>query len=622
MTADCQICLSPLSSPWGVCYPCGHAYHRECWDALICTTHETSQKRKKKKCALCNGATKAFQQVFVELRGDDADKDVTEGDNGKYDGVNDDSLNDLKRDWEGLWQDLQALLLPDATCDHDSHSAGDEQDLIGTTNDGYHGTQFIQDICSTIDLTQSPTCSAVGKKLGRESQVPMRNFGQKTDSRHEELTTAKPLHQNQQKKTKIQHLLSKLHEIHTTLMDVAPSSTSKQNSHLKSKFLALRQTNSTLESQITGLKSQNSSLQSKLNRANQSLFDRNLETAREKRQAETMNEKYTQLLGLYSSYQDMTMRQMEDLKRSNAELRRKNEELKTVSGLADVKEMEEIQKKYTKMSQQVHDLTKENQVLTRRMEEMERRRAEYISVKNLASGRVEKRNNVDSDRCRSHSRDDEAFRSAKDSKSGKIGGKENNLQNRREGDASSGLAKRDSNMEIDIDLSLRFSNTSANKAMQILDMAPTRKATLKTMKPTSQIFQRGTSGGYDNRSSAINDDSVRHIDRRDIDEDDCDNSVTSKSEIQLFMKNPSRKHSRAIIRTGGVTNTGNIQPIQIDSSSRVPLHRQGSVNSTQSTTSQGKRRLLETGTVSRKSSKKGTVSQPISTFFKPVANSK
>jgi hypothetical protein len=450
----------------------------------------------------------------------------------------------------------------------------------------------------------------------------MRNFAQKADLPHEELTTAKPLHQNQLKQTKIQHMLSKLHEIHTTLMDLAPSSTSKQNSHLKSKFLALRQTNSTLESQITGLQSENSTLQSKLNRANQSLFDRNLETEREKRQAETMNEKYTQLLGLYSSYQDRTMRQMEDLKRSNAELRRKNEQLKTVSGLADVKEMEEIQRKYTKMSQQVHDLTKENQLLTRRMEEMERRRAEYVSVKNLISSRVEKRNNVDCDQSRSRGRDDDACHSAKDSKSRKVGGKENNLQHRQVSDGLRGLAKRDSNMAMDTDLSLRFSNTSANKAMQFLDMTQSQKAAPKTMKATSQMDQRGTSGGYGNRLSATNGDSVRHIGRCDKDEDNCDSSEESKSEFQLLMKNPSRKHSRAIIRTGGVTNAHTTQPIQNNASSQVPLHRQCSVNSVQSTTSQGKRRLLETNSVSKKSSKKGIISQPISTFFKPVTNSK
>ncbi|KAL3802668.1 hypothetical protein HJC23_011992 [Cyclotella cryptica] len=619
MSADCPICLSPLTSPWGVCHPCGHAYHRECWDALLCASHETSRKKKKKKCALCNCATDTFVQVYVDLGRDDADRDITNEDNGDNDGVNDDALDDLKKEWEDLRQELRALLLSNGSCLDDIQQAGDDQELIDTANGDYHGTQDIRDICATIDLTQSPRRSAAGMR-DSGSQNPKQIERQKIGPQHED-TQPKPLQQQQLKQTKIQHLLSRLHQIHTTLMDLAPSSTSKQSSHLRSKFLALQQTNSTLESQIIDLQNENSTLQSKLNRANQSLFDRNLETEREKRQAETLNEKYTHLLGVYSSYQDRTMRQIEELKRSYGELKRKNEQLKTVSGLADVKEMEEIRRKYTKMSQQVHDLTKENQVLTRRMEEIERRRADYLSVKNLISSGVEKKNNVNSHRSRRNDNDADACRSVKYSTSWKVGDKENNFQHCRARSDIFSHAKHDSKGTVESDLSLPFSDTSANRAMQILDMAPSRKTVPKSMKVKSQLDQRRTNESYGNRSSAINRDFVRDIGRWDNDEDDCDSSEESKAEIQLFMKNPSRKHSRAVVRTSGVNDSYPTELKQSNTSLQVPLHRQGSVNSNQSATSQGKRKLLETSSASRKSSKKGTVSQTISTFFKPATSS-
>eukprot|EP00574_Skeletonema_japonicum_P008126 CAMPEP_0201733020 /NCGR_PEP_ID=MMETSP0593-20130828/30427_1 /ASSEMBLY_ACC=CAM_ASM_000672 /TAXON_ID=267983 /ORGANISM="Skeletonema japonicum, Strain CCMP2506" /LENGTH=72 /DNA_ID=CAMNT_0048226097 /DNA_START=28 /DNA_END=246 /DNA_ORIENTATION=+ len=47
MTQDCPICLEKISNPWGVCSPCGHPLHRNCWDQLV------DSGRGGRRCPVC-----------------------------------------------------------------------------------------------------------------------------------------------------------------------------------------------------------------------------------------------------------------------------------------------------------------------------------------------------------------------------------------------------------------------------------------------------------------------------------------------------------------------------------------------------------------------------------------
>lgn len=70
-TNDCPICLCPLTSPWGICAPCGHAYCRGCWDQLAANNYQSSnvarRNIKQPNCAVCKTACQQFVTVFVDL---------------------------------------------------------------------------------------------------------------------------------------------------------------------------------------------------------------------------------------------------------------------------------------------------------------------------------------------------------------------------------------------------------------------------------------------------------------------------------------------------------------------------------------------------------------------------
>jgi len=67
-TSDCPICLCPIpSEPWGVCTPCGHPYHRECWDQVVANHSGRRNKIKGAPCAVCKGCSQGFVPVFLTL---------------------------------------------------------------------------------------------------------------------------------------------------------------------------------------------------------------------------------------------------------------------------------------------------------------------------------------------------------------------------------------------------------------------------------------------------------------------------------------------------------------------------------------------------------------------------
>ena len=66
-TNDCPICLCPLSNPWGVCTPCGHAYCRGCWDQLTASHCSSVRRGNKPNCAVCKTVCTQFVTVFVDL---------------------------------------------------------------------------------------------------------------------------------------------------------------------------------------------------------------------------------------------------------------------------------------------------------------------------------------------------------------------------------------------------------------------------------------------------------------------------------------------------------------------------------------------------------------------------
>lgn len=49
-----------MSSPFGICSPCGHPFHHHCWREVIA-------KGKASKCPLCNTDVERFVRVFMDV---------------------------------------------------------------------------------------------------------------------------------------------------------------------------------------------------------------------------------------------------------------------------------------------------------------------------------------------------------------------------------------------------------------------------------------------------------------------------------------------------------------------------------------------------------------------------
>ena len=488
-----------------------------------------------------------FNTVYVDLDAEEESAaDEKEGDE------NNAEVDKLQTEWEEVHRELTSLL----SCEE--VQTNDSSGKHSVDADDFQGSQDMRDICATIDLTQSPVTATKRKKS---------SSGFSSDESDDEPELLKSTDVNvdklrNQKQARIQQLLNRMHQIHTTLMDLAPSS----KSQLKSKFLSLKRSNADLQSQIDILNGEKNAIQSKLNRANQSLFDRNIETEREKRLHQERNDEYTHLLEVHATYQNKCKIEIDSLKLSNARLKKECDQLRTVSGLKDVQEMEEITEKYRKMSQQLHDVKNENRVLKRRLEERERRRGEMDRIRNEV-------------RSMGGSVDD-------GSASLKIVGKEN--------------ADR-------APVNQRSSKSGTSKALDILNSAPSRKSVQKKSN-TSQ--KRGISRS-NNHVSRRN--QVRDIGRWDDEEDESD--TEEPFDVQLFMKpNNAKKQCRGNIRPTGTNNHVQNYPQNKPASSPISYQRNESISSVSNATST-QRMLKQSASLSRKSMKNGQ----ISSFFKPAA---
>eukprot|EP00986_Skeletonema_menzelii_P009224 scaffold4146_cov151-Skeletonema_menzelii.AAC.2 len=67
MTQDCPICINAISSPWGVCSPCGHPLHNDCWRDLL-------RSSRVRQCPLCNSQVTRFVKVYMDLPNSDSEQ--------------------------------------------------------------------------------------------------------------------------------------------------------------------------------------------------------------------------------------------------------------------------------------------------------------------------------------------------------------------------------------------------------------------------------------------------------------------------------------------------------------------------------------------------------------------
>jgi myosin heavy subunit len=523
----------------------------------------TKNARGKGKCAICKNQVK-FYTVYLDFDEGHLEKEEAEGENTHTD------VERLKVEWETVHRDLSTLLSCDVTKDNDEHVNTEDQ-----------GTQDVRDIiCATIDLTQTPPRKD-------SSQNPVEPTSAATGISESECIVS------QQDKQQIQSLLSHLQQIHTNLLDLAPTT----KSQLHSKFLSLQRTNNGLETQLTSLQHENTTLQSQLNQANTTLFERNVETEREKRKYQDSNSKYYELYNVHNEYQAKSQAQIERLQKTNTSLQEQMKQLRNITGLADVKEMNEINEKYTKMSQRVYDLEKENRLLKRRMEEMERRRKEMERIRVEVAG---KKSDASSDGESEYGFDhDDAAEGSDDY----THNREEAVRRVNERGISFNSGNRGEFRNYNDNY--RISTTArSSRALDILDSAPSRKSNVKSGQPT---HARGRG----------NSNVLKDIGRWDNDDPESD---SDPFDFPLLMKTSApKRHSCPITRpnnsSGGQSSQWNNTPVKAAASKPMPFHRNNSLNSTASQTAGTKRSLKESATLSKKYSRMS--SQSISSFFKP-----
>eukprot|EP00985_Skeletonema_marinoi_P020253 scaffold11953_cov72-Skeletonema_marinoi.AAC.1 len=407
-TNDCPICLCPLSTPWGICTPCGHAYCRGCWDQLTashCSGQQQQRNRgnNKPSCAVCKTVCKEFVTVFVDLNVASSSAAGTGGGgavaNASADGAhdmsqledhdeNDDKLDQLTNEWDKLWKELETLhpdmIISKSNDDDDDDSEVDNNDN-NTSSAWDNGQREVAAICANfIDLTQT---NIDDDDDDSASQVPITSRN-RLRTQQEEKTPASPLEleARQQKEQQSHTILRRIKQLHCEIMQLqleitkqsssssystssTTTITTQQTQKLRSKVIKLQSTNADLTSQLQSHQSEVDTLTTKMESYQKSLTERTVETEREKRKADKLASEFNLMEQSYQKHMSKSSMEQTALKSDIRRLQDQITKLSSQSGLQDLQEMEEIRRKYTKMSQDVHSLRSENTRLTKRLED-------------------------------------------------------------------------------------------------------------------------------------------------------------------------------------------------------------------------------------------------------------
>ena len=349
--------------------PCGHPFHRDCWDQVV-ASHSANggggrgRRNRHPKCSICKGiATGGFVPVFLDLGGYDNDMCAAVGSGGggkmptggvvdNIDGDDDgDVMEKMLEEWNGLWNELEALTSP--TTAHGNEGDDDENDIDMTDS----SSQYVANICATIDLTQN---------------TPPRRPEDANTTMSDQSSLEMQLQQLQQKQSRVQTILQRLRVLHDEILcsqkqqqsaQMTSSSTTnngQQLQRLKSKILNLKSTKSDLSSQNLSLQSTNDNLTKQMEQLQQTALDRTVEYERANTKRETLQSQFKSLEDSYQRYMAKSSLEKKMLNSKIQKLQGEYTKLSNKAGLQDLHEMEEIRTKYSKMTQDLHDAKLKN----------------------------------------------------------------------------------------------------------------------------------------------------------------------------------------------------------------------------------------------------------------------
>ena len=399
-TNDCPICLCPLSNPWGICTPCGHAYCRGCWDQLTASHVSSGQQQQHPRrgnqpsCAVCKTVCKEFVTVFVDLNVASSNAAASAGaswDGGAaIDGRTaaagaqqqqhdvaqlddyDEKIDQLTDEWDKLWKELETLHPEIIVTSDDSKSDEEHKEDDSWDN----GQREVAAICANfIDLTQT---TSDDNQDDSPSQVPISS---REMSRNKQMNK-KALQQMEQATHTILRRLKQLHcEIMQLQLDIKNQSsssssissctniTAQQTQKLRSKVINFQSKNADLTFQLQSRQSEFDDLTDKMETYRRQLTERTVETEMHQRNADKVTSEFKLMEQSYQKHVSKSNLEQNALKSKIRRLQDQITKLSSQSGLQDLQEMEEIRRKYSKMSQDVHSLRSENTRLTKRLED-------------------------------------------------------------------------------------------------------------------------------------------------------------------------------------------------------------------------------------------------------------
>ena len=361
---ECPICLCPVTDePWGVCAPCGHPFHRSCWDQVTANFINQGARRKKKNppCAICKRATREFVPVFLDLSrpGDCGGGEgctaamESSGDHDRVIVVDGGDGTDLEELAEALWRQLNSL------CKSEDHNKDGEQCSVIDVTGG--SDRYVEDICAMVDLTQHQSASPQSSSLNQQPHAT---------------SIEAEIQRFQQKQGRIQETLKQLSSVHNKILNSGqekrPTPNSTKIQHLKSKVMDLQTTNSSLASEKKSLQNASASLTNNIEQLQQTILDRSLECERIKSKYSALKTQFRSIEESYKKYTHQSTLTQASLKEKNALLQKEMHKLSNQASLDQVHEMDEVRRNYTTMSQEVHDVRAKNARLQEKIKSRER----------------------------------------------------------------------------------------------------------------------------------------------------------------------------------------------------------------------------------------------------------
>ncbi len=403
--ADCPICLCPILSssvPWGVSAPCGHAYHRECWDNVVVNhlrnyggggddrrRSRNNNNNNNAPCAICKGDTTGFVPVFIDLGGGSSggyiskpqEKGVIEIDVEKEGEENNDEAKaeeeKLQEEWDELGHELEKL------CGDNDYDDDDDDDYERemTTASSSSVVERKEDreiarICVAIDLTQ-PSPPAKSSDAGQRGNYRAEEEDQ------EELREHRKRNHNYDKIKRTLKRLKTIHHCITNIQSCKKMGGTNQHQQqrylerLRAKITKLQSDNTELHRTSSTLQKSNTLLSAKLAESEKISSDFIVEMERSKLKYESLHKHHQQNQKENARLVAQYTNEKSTLTNTILKLRQQNKELMEDVSLENTKELEEVRTRYAKMSQAIHDAKMERNKavleLTRKVDELERR---------------------------------------------------------------------------------------------------------------------------------------------------------------------------------------------------------------------------------------------------------